>query len=130
MSESAKEASERSTVYYHAHRTQIREKMNKKWAADPQMRAAARSYQLKRKFGIDAAEYDQLLAQQGHACAICRSKTPGNGRVKFFAVDHDHQNNTVRGLLCVQCNTALGNLRDQPDLCEKAAAYLRSGGVR
>jgi hypothetical protein len=31
----------------------------------------------------------------------------------------------VRGLLCFNCNGALGQLRDRTDLMERAIAYLR-----
>lgn len=40
--------------------------------------------------------------------------------------DHDHTTGKWRGVLCSTCNTGIGMLKDSPDLCEAAAAYLRN----
>jgi hypothetical protein len=51
-------------------------------------------------YGIDAAEYDRLLALQDGKCAICRARP----KKKRLAVDHSHKSGAVRGLLCSRCN--------------------------
>lgn len=97
-----------------------------KWAAtkDPEYhRLRARKSQLKLSYGITLEEYDLLLEQQDHSCAICKTKTP-TGKWKVFAVDHCHITGNVRGLLCNECNRGMGLLRDDPDLLRKAAEYL------
>lgn len=76
------------------------------------------------QYGLTEEGYDELLKNQNGACAIC-----GKGRNEMkshLVVDHDHKTGKVRGLLCVQCNTSLGNLKDQTDLLKKAAEYLDS----
>jgi len=80
------------------------------------------------KYGITAAEYSALLEVQGGACAICRQpeREVRSGRVLDLSVDHDHLTGAVRGLLCKDCNTALGRMRDNPERLEAAAAYLRA----
>ena len=61
-----------------------------------------------RRYGVTMAEYDALLAQQGHSCAICEQPfTDG----LIATIDHCHQTSVVRGLLCYACNMALGQLR-------------------
>lgn len=79
---------------------------------------------LARVYGLTRAEYDRRLEAQGRVCAICRTSEPGPNRT-MWCVDHDHSTGAVRGLLCIGCNAGLGNLRDDPEILERAAAYLR-----
>ena len=78
---------------------------------------------LKRTFGITQAEYDEMLEAQGGGCAICGDE-PAEGQ--SFHIDH--LGDSVRGILCVRCNNALGLLKERTDLAERAADYLASGG--
>ncbi len=61
------------------------------------------------------------MRAQRRRCAVCGRKlgprTPH--------VDHDHETGRVRGLLHGSCNRALGLLRDDPDVLESGARYLR-----
>lgn len=82
-----------------------------------------RPYQLKLKYNMVQADYDTLLKQQNYKCAICSTDKP-TGKWKVFAVDHDHETNNVRGLLCNECNRGIGLLKDNPELLMKAASYL------
>jgi hypothetical protein len=77
----------------------------------------ARNYHLRRRYGITAAHADAMLAEQGGLCAICREAPAEH-------VDHDHATGRVRGLLCFNCNGALGQFRDRTDLMLRAVAYL------
>lgn len=71
-------------------------------------------------YGITAAQFDVMLAEQNGVCAIC-----GQNHGKTLHVDHDHATGKVRQLLCGPCNTSLGGFRDDPALLESAIAYLR-----
>jgi hypothetical protein len=42
---------------------------------------------------------------------------------KIF-IDHNHFNNQRRGLLCRQCNTALGMLKENVNTIEKMKEYI------
>lgn len=75
---------------------------------------------LKYTYGIDLMEYNRLIEQQHNTCAIC-----GGISEESLYIDHDHETNKIRGLLCRACNFAIGLLKDNPELCEKAAQYLR-----
>jgi hypothetical protein len=76
---------------------------------------------------------EELLKQQGNACAICQSTFDGVRRSAVH-VDHDHSccptvptcGNCNRGLICGNCNTMLGMARDNAEVLEKAAVYLRT----
>jgi hypothetical protein len=82
-----------------------------------------RQRNLEKNFGKGALEvYDSLFQNQKGVCAICGS--PENGRYKHLSVDHCHETNKIRGLLCNNCNRGLGLLKDDPDILRKAAAYV------
>lgn len=77
---------------------------------------------LKRYYNITLEEYDQMVGIQGGKCAICGGKNPNGKRLH---VDHNHKTGKIRGLLCFECNTALGNMKDDIDILNKAITYLR-----
>ena len=86
-----------------------------------------RDYSLRLNYGISLKEYEELFTQQNGVCAIC--KQPGMvvryGKELSLHVDHCHTTGAVRGLLCSQCNTALGQLREDPEIIESLLAYVR-----
>src|SRR3990167_7429107 len=83
-----------------------------------------------RKYGLTQAQYDQILCQQNEVCAACRevpsTSSVGQGLNKYddFVVDHNHVTGKVRGLVCTNCNVALGMIRDNPSTARKLATYL------
>lgn len=86
---------------------------------------------LRYKYGIDTAEYNRILAEQGGVCAICGDDPPVRHKrtqtVRFLDVDHNHQTNEVRGLLCMYCNRGLGYLR-RASVMQSAVNYLTERG--
>lgn len=74
--------------------------------------------------GISADEFDALLAAQGGGCAICGAVPE---RVAGLHLDHCHETGAIRGICCSRCNHGLGLFRDDPELLEAAARYLRQG---
>ena len=76
-----------------------------------------RKSHLKRKYGLTLEEFDELLASQGGGCAICGKPDADN-------VDHDHATGRVRGILCWNCNIAIGQLEDDSDRARAVAEYL------
>jgi hypothetical protein len=90
-----------------------------------------RKYTKKRRFhdgpqtrhlGIDEAAYQRLLNLQGGVCAICENVATAGKRL---VIDHCHEKDQFRGLLCHHCNTGLGFFKDSPALLEKATGYLK-----
>ncbi len=98
---------------------------------DAQKRARTaweRNWNLKRKYGIDVAEFNAMLVAQNGVCALCR--VPGRvGKHDKLAVDHDHKTGRVRGLLCSICNSALATLGDGEVGLQHALEYVRRSGV-
>ena len=74
-----------------------------------------------KRYGIDEHQYHEILEKQYYGCAIC-GRINGDGRL--LAVDHNHQTNEVRGLLCHSCNSGIGLLKDDIDLLFMAIDYL------
>lgn len=87
-------------------------------------RRTLRDAQLRRAYGITHDEYDARLERQGGRCGLCKNeRAPGT---RAFAVDHDHATGAIRGLLCKPCNTGLGCFKDNPELMEAGAQYVRA----
>ena len=80
-----------------------------------------RKSMLKNKYGITLDQYEAMYNQQHGLCAICFRISD-----RLLVVDHDHTTGHIRGLLCHNCNIALGLLQDSTDVLLSAIAYLKS----
>ena len=86
---------------------------------------------LKRKYGLSKSNWMLLLKSQNGRCAICETGNPTRG---VWTVDHDHNcckgshtcGNCVRAILCNDCNTGIGFLKDDSSILLKAVNYLES----
>jgi hypothetical protein len=85
-----------------------------------------KNHKLKRAYGITLEQYEKLLSKQDGKCAICSIDNNGKYRNKprAFAVDHCHTTGKIRGLLCSDCNTGIGLLKDNVNYLELAIKYL------
>src|SRR5437879_1882278 len=85
------------------------------------------SKRVRKQVGMSVVEFERLRALQGNRCAICRREFDDTlmGRPRL---DHDHETNEVRGLLCHGCNIGIGAFRDSPALVARALWYLEQGG--
>lgn len=83
----------------------------------------ARNRMLSRIYDITLEEYSALLEKQNNKCAICGVSKCSTG--KSFSVDHNHATNKIRGLLCKNCNIALGLFKDNRTHIENALLYLK-----
>jgi hypothetical protein len=67
----------------------------------------------------------ELLDSQNGSCALCKTSVSfGTGFSNAAHVDHCHTTNKVRGILCGNCNTALGKLGDSVESIKKVLQYL------
>ncbi|WP_255952940.1 endonuclease VII domain-containing protein [Streptomyces odontomachi] len=80
----------------------------------PRRRSSSRP--LTRQHGVTEAEGDET-PQSGRGCVICLA-------APAVHVDHCHKTGRVRGVLCFNCNSAIGKLGDDPDVVRRAVAYL------
>ena len=72
-------------------------------------------------------DYDRLIEKQYGRCAICETDKPcKDSRIARFCLDHDHGTGKLRGLLCNDCNRALGLFGDNVHNIRKALHYMES----
>lgn len=87
---------------------------------------------LERTYGITFLDYSKMLAEQESLCRIC--KGPGfkmkDHHNLLLVVDHCHDTKQVRGLLCHNCNRALGLLQDSVSNILAAKDYLEGSTTR
>lgn len=94
----------------------------------PYCRPCHKWYRINRIYGLTRERFFEIVDLQGGHCATC-SETEG------LTVDHDHgccaQPNRktcgkcVRAILCGRCNSALGLARDDENVLDSLANYLR-----
>lgn len=119
---------ERAKQYYLKNKSVLTERQAQRYQEDPDF---YRKAVMKSRYKISLDEYDNILRDQNYGCMICGG-TNESGR--SLAVDHDHTccpgkitcGECMRGLLCSNCNRALGLFKDDPELLKKAIAYLES----
>lgn len=99
----------------------------KKWKSANQNKV--KNYYLNKGYSISIEEYQSMFDAQGGICKICLRPESmvdnRSGKVKNLAVDHCHESGKVRGLLCYNCNVAIGFLRDNSEVVQRAADYLK-----
>lgn len=87
-----------------------------------------RNYQLKRAYGLPHGEYDRLFAAQSGVCARCGKpeivSSKRTGKVRALSVDHCHNTQQVRSLLCHACNPRIGGRECQMEQLAGDIEYL------
>jgi Recombination endonuclease VII len=89
-------------------------------------RDSYRDRDLRRKLGVSLKGKEAILADQGGVCAICErsERAERDGKPIAMAMDHDHATGKLRGVLCGNCNKAIGKFEDNPDFLRNAIVYL------
>lgn len=106
----------------------------KEFNARTETRRMRRSRALWYRYGIDLDDYNRMAEEQGNACAVCRGPSVGKGALH---VDHDHSccpsdrscGECIRGLVCSNCNFAIGAVRDSVENARSLVAYLEASGA-
>jgi len=83
-----------------------------------------RHYKYKWFYGISLEDYNEMFIKQNGCCKIC--KVHQSELTKKLHVDHDHKTGKIRGLLCHNCNLAIGRLKENPEIIAAALEYVRS----
>lgn len=114
-----------TAAYFERHRLASPDQYVAKAAKQKAAKLRATESYYKCKYGITYGDVLSMLERQGGRCAICESKITHGGRGRHSTnVDHCHLSGDVRGILCTECNKALGLLKDSPLIAASAARYL------
>ncbi len=94
--------------------------------------AYRRNYNLVKKYGITAKDFDRMWSDQGKRCAGCRRSEDeiglaSDGRSQLH-VDHCHKKGNTRSILCFPCNASLGLMREDPVALQHLADYISAFG--
>lgn len=82
---------------------------------------------LRSRYGITEDQYQRLYESQNGLCAGCGNPPRPGGLYNVNAtlfLDHNHYTDEIRGLLCQQCNAAVGLAYDNPRTLRLLAEYL------
>ena len=106
--------------YWHRRNRERSRERHRVWLRDNAERAKQKDleWRVRTLYGLSIQQYRSL----GWTCFIC-GNVSGAGRRRLH-IDHDHATGHVRGLLCSNCNTALGGFRDNQYLLKRALEYL------
>ena len=82
---------------------------------------------LRRVYNISIDAYEAMVEMQHGVCAVCGKLPRGKGPSgKRLHVDHNHLTEALRGLLCAQCNMALGLLQENKTNIRALLTYLEA----
>jgi hypothetical protein len=116
-----KTLAEKAREYYWKNPEKQRQRKRKEYESNP-ARSKPKSSTTYHRYGITQADYDRMFEEQGGKCAICGVHQSQQKRRLY--VDHDHETNKVRALLCHKCNFMIGWARDNPLILTLATSYV------
>lgn len=91
--------------------------------------ANRRAY-LKRTYGITLEQWDAIFESQDKKCGnpLCPRTDPGDDHK--WHLDHDHETDEIRGIICYWCNIGIGMFGDSVDRLQGAVDYLTNPPAR
>lgn len=106
--------------YNKKNRKKLNEQGKERYYGNPEVRYRTRL----RRIGVEATpELISHLINHDDRCDICGE--PDTGRWKELAIDHCHETHQFRGMLCSNCNRAVGLFQDDTKRLESAIKYLK-----
>ncbi len=80
-----------------------------------------------RNYGISLEDYNKMLFEQNGNCYI--GEKHYTEQKKSLSVDHCHITGNIRKLLCSNCNTSLGLLKEDIDRVKKLIEYIEENKI-
>ncbi len=81
-----------------------------------------RDWHLKKHYNISLQDYEKMVEIQNSCCAICKCTC------KNLVIDHCHNTGLIRELLCNNCNTGIGLLKNDTEIFLNAIHYIKKYG--
>lgn len=85
-----------------------------------------REYRFIQKYGMTETDYDRMFSEQRGVCAICKNpetRKTKSGHISPLVIDHNHKTEEVRALLCHNCNSAFGLVKENITVLQGMIEY-------
>lgn len=99
-----------------------KENQKAKWKMNDEFRENQITGMVSRRYGVHAEEAKSLILNRRRQCDLCGTKSDSGN-----FIDHCHECGVVRGVLCRNCNFAIGAFYDSPEAILSAISYLSRG---
>lgn len=73
-----------------------------------------------KRYGLANGAANEMLKLQNGKCGLCECEIT----LSTSHIDHDHETDRVRKLLCADCNIGLGRFKDNPEVLMRASKYI------
>jgi hypothetical protein len=115
--------------YYLRHHDKLRARRKERWrnaSTDDRLKRkrAEREFRLKTQYGLSVERFNAILDSQGGRCANSGCRKILDLDNKNSAIDHCHKAGHVRGILCQNCNSAIGYLNNSHRRAAGLVKYL------
>lgn len=98
-------------------RPEVKKRIKKYKDDNPELRKKDREARVLATYGEDGLKAEKRRTAKNAKCDSCGGKV-------LLRIDHCHESNEVRGVLCHNCNVTLGLVADDPERLRKLADYL------
>ena len=107
----------RAKKYQEKNKIEIKQKMKERYKKKPEHYKELRIIY---KYGMTYEDKEEMYKNQFNKCLTCQK----DFSITNLHIDHDHETGKVRGLLCPQCNTALGLVKEDVITLKHMIEYL------
>lgn len=92
------------------------------------LQLSSRNTKLKKYYGLSIDKVEAMKKQQNYCCFICKEH---ESTIKSYGlvVDHSHETGSIRKLLCSNCNTALGLVKENISILNNMVNYIETHTV-
>lgn len=98
---------------------------SKRWAQSEYAKAYMSKKHIYNTYRLTDEQFNRMFAECERLCSICKVPMVVGGRKSnSVCVDHDHITGEIRGLLCNNCNRAIGLFFDNKNILLSAVKYL------